>query len=126
MASFEEVPVLDFSLSKDPKQKPQFLEDLKRALLKTGFLYLKNTAIDEKLVQDVIRLGKAFFDLPMEEKLRLEMKNGNYVLFPCTLPHPPPNSPPPSVSREIYPGRGTDLPADRSLVQPHTSWDTRA
>jgi isopenicillin N synthase-like dioxygenase len=75
MASFTEVPILDLSLAQDPETKPQFLEDLKKALLEVGFLYIKNTGVDEELVKDVVRLTKEFFELPMDEKLRLEMKN---------------------------------------------------
>ncbi|KAI5785840.1 hypothetical protein EDC01DRAFT_189539 [Geopyxis carbonaria] len=80
MSSFTEVPVLDLSLSRDPKTKPEFLEDLKKALLEVGFLYIKNTGINEKLVEEVMRLGKLFFELPEEEKLRLEMKNSPHFL----------------------------------------------
>lgn len=75
MSTFTEVPILDLALARNPDTKPTFLEDLKHALLQIGFLYIKNTAIDEKLIQDVVWLCKAFFDLPEEEKLRLEMKN---------------------------------------------------
>lgn len=75
MSSFTEVPILDLSLAKDPATKPAFLEDLRKALLEVGFLYIKNTDVDAQLVKDVIRLTKEFFDLPTEEKLRLEMKN---------------------------------------------------
>ncbi|KAF8243386.1 Clavaminate synthase-like protein [Wilcoxina mikolae CBS 423.85] len=80
MSSFTEVPILDLALARNPDTKPAFLEDLKHALLQIGFLYIKNTAIDEKLIQDVVRLCKAFFDLPEEEKLRLEMKNSPHFL----------------------------------------------
>ncbi|KAF8544348.1 hypothetical protein BDD12DRAFT_985583 [Trichophaea hybrida] len=80
MSSFTEVPILDLALARNPDTKPAFLEDLKHALLQIGFLYIKNTAIDEKLIEDVVRLCKAFFDLPEEEKLRLEMKNSPHFL----------------------------------------------
>ena len=72
--SFESIPVLDCSLSKRPESKPAFLESLRNALLKVGFLYLKNTGIDEKLIEDVVLQGKAFFDLPEEKKLEIQMK----------------------------------------------------
>ena len=75
MSSFTEVPILDLDLTKDPETKPAFLEHLKKALLEVGFLYIKNTGVDAQLVEDVIRLTKGFFELPTEEKLRLEMKN---------------------------------------------------
>lgn len=80
MSSFTEVPILDLSLASDPATKPAFLEDLKRALLEVGFLYIKNTGVDPELVADVVRLTKAFFELPLEEKLRLEMKNSPHFL----------------------------------------------
>lgn len=75
MPSFTEVPVLDYSLSLDPETKPEFLDSLKHALLEVGFLYIKNTGIDENLQSEVVRLAKLFFDLPESEKLRIEMKN---------------------------------------------------
>lgn len=66
--SFSRIPILDLSQAKEPSTKPQFLEDLRRALLEVGFLYLKNVGITEELTQAVIKEGVAFFDLPMEEK----------------------------------------------------------
>ncbi len=66
--SFTSIPILDLSLSEDPATRPAFLEDLRNALMEVGFLYLKNVGIPDALFQDVIREGKAFFDIPMEEK----------------------------------------------------------
>ena len=73
--SFDEIPVLDLSLARDPSTKPQFLKDLRRTLIEVGFLYIKNTGIPNNLIQDVIRHGQNFFKLPMEEKLKVQMKN---------------------------------------------------
>ncbi|PMD61677.1 putative isopenicillin N synthetase [Hyaloscypha bicolor E] len=73
--SFDTIPILDLSQAKDPSTKPQFLDELRHALLEVGFLYLKNVGIPEELTQKVIEEGVAFFDLPMEEKLKIEMKN---------------------------------------------------
>lgn len=72
--SFTTIPVLDLSLSHNPDTKPTFLESLREALLQVGFLYIKNTGIDETLIRDVITQGKAFFDLPEEKKLEIQMK----------------------------------------------------
>jgi len=83
-SSFQSVPVLDYSLSLSSDTKPDFLEQLQHALLEVGFLYIKNTGIHDELIQKVISLGKAFFDLPEGEKLRLEMKNCRYpALIRC-------------------------------------------
>lgn len=73
--SFDGIPILDLSLARSQDTKPSFLSDLQQALLEVGFLYIKNTGISPTLIQDVIKQGKAFFDLPMEKKLEVEMKN---------------------------------------------------
>ena len=72
--SFNAIPVLDLSLVRNQDTKPAFLESLRNALLDVGFLYIKNTGIDDSLIQDVIEQGKAFFDLPDEKKLEIQMK----------------------------------------------------
>ncbi|KAM7206771.1 hypothetical protein V8F33_000414 [Rhypophila sp. PSN 637] len=73
--SFTSIPILDLALAKDPNTKPQFLADLRHALIEVGFLYLKNVGIPDEFFKEVIREGKAFFDIPEEEKLKIEMKN---------------------------------------------------
>jgi isopenicillin N synthase-like dioxygenase len=66
--SFTSIPVLDLALAKDPATKPAFLSDLRHALMEVGFLYLKNVGIPDELFKHVVDEGRAFFDLPMEEK----------------------------------------------------------
>lgn len=73
--SFSSIPVLDLSLAHNSDTKPLFLESLRHALLEVGFLYIKNTGISDALIKDVIAQGKAFFDLPEEKKLEVQMKN---------------------------------------------------
>ncbi|KAL6829467.1 hypothetical protein V8C40DRAFT_230333 [Trichoderma camerunense] len=73
--SFTSIPILDLDLSRDPATKPEFLNQLRDALMEVGFLYLKNVGISQELWDEVIRQGKGFFDIPQEEKLKIEMKN---------------------------------------------------
>ncbi|KAL1842541.1 hypothetical protein VTJ49DRAFT_5017 [Mycothermus thermophilus] len=73
--SFTSIPILDLSLAKDPATKPEFLKELRHALMEVGFLYLKNVGISDETFQRVIEEGVAFFDIPEEEKLKIEMKN---------------------------------------------------
>ncbi|KAI1749664.1 hypothetical protein F4782DRAFT_298547 [Xylaria castorea] len=73
--SFTSVPILDLAHSRDPATKPQFLADLRHALMEVGFLYLKNVGIPDDLWREVVREGRGFFDIPREEKLKIEMKN---------------------------------------------------
>ncbi|KAL2364802.1 hypothetical protein RJZ56_002219 [Blastomyces dermatitidis] len=73
--SFSSIPILDLSEARNPATKPAFLDSLRHALLEVGFLYIKNTGVDDKLIQEVIEQGKRFFELPEEKKLEIEMKN---------------------------------------------------
>ncbi|PGH31142.1 hypothetical protein GX50_06069 [[Emmonsia] crescens] len=73
--SFSSIPILDLSEARNPATKPAFLDSLRHALLEVGFLYIKNTGVNDKLIQEVIEEGKRFFELPDEKKLEVEMKN---------------------------------------------------
>ncbi|KAI0549579.1 hypothetical protein F4679DRAFT_545720 [Xylaria curta] len=73
--SFTSIPILDLAHSRDSVTKPRFLADLRHALMEVGFLYLKNVGIPDDLWREVIREGRGFFDIPREEKLKIEMKN---------------------------------------------------
>ena len=73
--SFDTIPVLDLSLADSASTKPQFLTDLRYALLEVGFLYISNTGIPKPLIDKVKRLSISFFDLPEAEKLKCEMVN---------------------------------------------------
>ena len=86
---FKKIPILDMSLAKDESTKPAFLEQLLDALLNVGFLYIKNTGIDQDLYDRVCEEGIRFFDLPEEEKLRIEMKNAQSFLGYNKVQRPP-------------------------------------
>lgn len=66
--SFTSIPILDLAHAKDPATKPEFLTELRYALMEVGFLYLKNVGIPDELFQEVMQQGKAFFDIPEEDK----------------------------------------------------------
>jgi isopenicillin N synthase-like dioxygenase len=68
MSSFTHIPILDLSLAQSPATKPAFLAELRYALLEVGFLYLKNVGIEQELFDKVVREGRGFFDLDIEEK----------------------------------------------------------
>ena len=75
--SFDSIPILDLSLARNPATKPEFLDQLRHALLEVGFLYLKNVGIPEDLTQAVIKEGVEFFNLPLEEKY-----NNRLLMYP--------------------------------------------
>ena len=66
--SFSSIPFLDLSVALEEKIKPLFLEFLRNALFEVGFLYVKNSGIDDSLIQNLVEQGQTFFDLPEEEK----------------------------------------------------------
>jgi hypothetical protein len=86
---FKEIPILDMSLARAGLTKPAFLEQLRDALLNVGFLYIKNTGIDQDLYDKVCEEGIRFFDLPDDEKLRIEMKNAQSFLGYSKVRHQP-------------------------------------
>lgn len=70
---FESIPILDWNqLETD---RASFLGQLRHALVFVGFMYIKNLPV-ERHVADVKAQTMAFFDLSLEDKLKLEMKNG--------------------------------------------------
>ncbi|KAF7961064.1 hypothetical protein EAE96_000731 [Botrytis aclada] len=73
--SFTNIPILDLSLARSPETKPEFLDQLRHALLEVGFLYLKNIGITQDLIDNVIEEGVKFFDIPLEEKTKIQMVN---------------------------------------------------
>lgn len=66
--SFTSIPILDLSQADSPATKPDFLAQLRHALMEVGFLYLKNVGGPEELFEQVITQGKAFFEIPQKEK----------------------------------------------------------
>ena len=74
--SFTSIPVMDLSLAENPETKPELLKQLRDALLNVGFLYIRNTGIQQEMFDQVCKECVRFFeDLPEEEKLKIEMKN---------------------------------------------------
>jgi isopenicillin N synthase-like dioxygenase len=72
--------LLDFALTSDPVTKPKFLESLKRAVVNVGFFYIKNTPISSTIQENLVKKGTEIFELPLEEKLKIEMANSKHFL----------------------------------------------
>ncbi|KAI8647552.1 hypothetical protein BD408DRAFT_408121 [Parasitella parasitica] len=73
------IPVLDYSKYKldDPNSvsSKEFLDSLYQAMSKVGFFYIKNHGVPLDLQQKAFDTVKSFFKLPIEEKLKVELKN---------------------------------------------------
>lgn len=73
--AFSEIPILDLSEARSEETKPAFLEQLRNTLFNVGFLYIKNTGIDQELYDQVCEQGIKFFSVPDDEKARIDMIN---------------------------------------------------
>ncbi|KAG5357938.1 1-aminocyclopropane-1-carboxylate oxidase-like protein 8 [Yarrowia sp. B02] len=72
---FSSIPIIDLS-----EDQETILAKLRPALLNVGFCYIQNYGVDPELVKRVTTLGKALFDLPVEEKRRIDMANSPHFL----------------------------------------------
>jgi isopenicillin N synthase-like dioxygenase len=72
LTEFTEVPVVDVAglLGDDPREQERVAQELGRAAREVGFLQVTGTGIDPALFADLLRVTKAFFDLPHEVKMR--------------------------------------------------------
>ncbi|KAF8609006.1 Clavaminate synthase-like protein [Ceratobasidium sp. AG-I] len=76
MSGFEEIPVLDWSLTTGGStSRAKFISQLRDAMTEVGFLYLSNPPVDERLVQSIIDYAPRLFDLPQATKDSLAMLN---------------------------------------------------
>ncbi|KAI9571180.1 hypothetical protein HD554DRAFT_2239784 [Boletus coccyginus] len=79
-ANFSNVPVLDFALTNDQAHKPEFIDQLRHALINVGFLYLKNHTVPQNVIDDLIGYIPRLFDLPQEAKNKILMANSPHFL----------------------------------------------
>ncbi|CEP21709.1 NGD3 [Cyberlindnera jadinii] len=73
------IPTLDFSLLSHDETKHQFLQELRDALFHHGFFYLSNV-LPEAAFQDIKSESLKFFDIPLEEKLKVAMVHSKHFL----------------------------------------------
>jgi isopenicillin N synthase-like dioxygenase len=75
-AKWTSLPVLDFSrLEAGTLEKEKFLAELREVAYDLGFFYLTGHGIDDGLIRQVLNVARRFFELPLEDKLAIEMAN---------------------------------------------------
>jgi isopenicillin N synthase-like dioxygenase len=71
LTEFTDIPVVDVAgLRGDPHDQERVARQLGAAARDVGFLYVTGTGIDPTLLDELLRVTKAFFDLPLDEKMR--------------------------------------------------------
>ncbi len=113
------IPVIDISDSFSPKLevRRKVASEIHKACRETGFFFIAGHGVPEELVAVQFEYAKMFFDLPIEEKLAIHMKNsvsrfgyeplGGQVLDSQDLSS---GKAPPDLKESFY--CGTELPAD--------------
>ncbi|EPG67139.1 isopenicillin N synthase family dioxygenase [Leptospira wolffii] len=72
---WDSLPILDLSLWErgTSQQRERFQEDLREIAHELGFFYLIGHGIPSESIQVALNVSRKFFDLPDEEKLKIEM-----------------------------------------------------
>ena len=71
--SLESLPVLDYSqLNAGLDEASDFRDNLRNAMHDVGFLYLAGHGIPQELTDAMLAISRRFFELPEEQKLKLE------------------------------------------------------
>ncbi|KAJ5578642.1 uncharacterized protein N7459_007606 [Penicillium hispanicum] len=73
--SFSSIPLLDLSQAASPDTRPRFLADLRYAVVRVGFFYLKGHRIPDAVQKAFVDKSVEFFDLPIEKKREVDMIN---------------------------------------------------
>lgn len=71
--TFETIPQVDFSNmnSSSMDERKAVAKEVGAAFRDSGFLYAVNHSISEELQSNLYRVIKEFFDLPLEEKMKV-------------------------------------------------------
>ena len=78
--SFDELPVVDLAPLLDDSEPQSVARDIRWALANVGFMYVKNHGVPQGTVDAVFKHARAFFDLPLEEKMKLHIRNSGTAL----------------------------------------------
>src|SRR5438105_3461727 len=71
------IPVIDLSgsFSPDTDMRKQVAWEIHKACRETGFFYVSNHRVPEALLEAQFECARRFFELPLERKLAIHMKN---------------------------------------------------
>ncbi|WP_170327643.1 isopenicillin N synthase family dioxygenase [Ruegeria arenilitoris] len=78
--SFDKLPVIDIAPLLDGSDKHKVAKEIRWALSNAGFMYVKNHGIAQDFVDQVFDVTRRFFDLPMEDKMKLHVSNSDVAL----------------------------------------------
>ncbi|OGM41097.1 oxidoreductase [Aspergillus bombycis] len=78
--NFTQIPTIDLAQAQSPATKPSFLSDLRDAIVKVGFFYVKNHGVPDNVERQFVEQSIRFFNLPLKERLEVEMLHSKHFL----------------------------------------------
>jgi len=69
---FDEIPVIDMDLKQD-----EVVKQIRYACQHIGFFYVSNHGVNREIMKNVHKASRKFFDLPVEEKMRIARSKFN-------------------------------------------------
>ncbi|MGX5844557.1 2-oxoglutarate and iron-dependent oxygenase domain-containing protein [Mesorhizobium sp. ArgA1] len=78
--SFDKVPIVDMAPLVDGSDARSVAGKIRWALTNVGFMYVKNHGVSEELVGETSAQARAFFDLRLDEKMKLHISNSGVAL----------------------------------------------
>jgi isopenicillin N synthase-like dioxygenase len=102
--------------------KVKFVDDIFSGLKDYGFIILKDHTIDQKKIDRAYELVKAFFDLPLETKMKYKMNNGGQRGYtPFKTEHAKDNKNP-DLKEFWHVGRELAASSQYNGVYPENTW----
>jgi len=73
--AFHEIPIIDFAdaYHKELAKRQALAAKIYEACVRVGFFYIKNHGVDDTVMQNVFSAARDFFDLPLEEKMQIDL-----------------------------------------------------
>lgn len=78
--NFDSIPVIDVAPLLDGSDKMGVARQIRWALSNAGFMYVKNHGIEQSFVDEVFDITRAFFNLPMADKMALHVSKSDVAL----------------------------------------------
>ena len=78
--SFDQIPVIDIAPLLDGSDPFKVAKEIRWALANVGFMYVKNHDVAQSFVDEAFAQTRAFFDLPMEDKMALHIRNSGVAM----------------------------------------------
>ncbi|MER9776555.1 2-oxoglutarate and iron-dependent oxygenase domain-containing protein [Mesorhizobium sp. M0220] len=71
--SFDRVPLVDLGPLVEGSDARSVAKEIRWALANSGFVYIKNHGVPARMIDETLAHARAFFDLPLEDKMKLHI-----------------------------------------------------